>query len=192
MLLCLVVCLTLLASSSLIRTYTLYNVQYTLYITVYTRMYNVTLYITVYTCMYNVQYTLYITVYTCMYNVQTLQYIHVCTMYSIHCTLQYIHVCTMYRHYSIYMYAVYIVHYSIYMYVQCTVYTCMYIVHVYCSLGSRPPPFRARFIMRMRKRQTFKERDVCRLRMRIIKTRTERGRPGTEATVYMYNVQYKL
>ena len=29
--------------------------------------------------------------------------------------------------------------------------------------------------------QTFEERDVCRLRMRIIKTRTERGRPGTEA-----------
>ena len=29
---------------------------------------------------------------------------------------------------------------------------------------------------------TFGFPNVCRLRMRIIKTRTERGRPGTEAT----------
>ena len=38
-------------------------------------------------------------------------------------------------------------------------------------------------IMRMRDRKTFEERGVCRLRMRIIITRTERGRPGTEASI---------
>ena len=53
------------------------------------------------------------------------------------------------------------------------------------SLGSRSP-LRV-LIMPMRKRKTFEERssNVCRLRMRIIKTRTERGRPGTEARYWV-------
>ena len=51
---------------------------------------------------------------------------------------------------------------------------CLHNHHTLClcySIRSRPPPFRARFNNRFL--------NVCRLR--IIKTRTKRGRPGTEA-----------
>ena len=59
-------------------------------------------------------------------------------------------------------------------------------------------------IMRMRKRQTFEERssNVCRLRMRIIKTRTERGDLEPRLSIYyssflfdtntMHCVSYRL